>query len=969
MVGDDIQAHPVPRGPRGEVFEHHAFLCYTSADKAVARVIYHRLRAAGLSVWMDEAEVGWGDAIRTATASGIARSRHLILLLSRAALTSEWGSFELLIAASADPANRGRRLLPLRLDDEPIPDHVAAFRYLPFRNKDEEELAWPTIVATLRGEAGGLPVPRDDDAPFVHSRHPHQGLISRYRALLRHQHHDFEVHGLGLRMPLRFAMAQTWVSVQLGAIQQDPVDPIRAGSAVELALMERALGIQREVLPCEQAFTFARDRFRAPQGIVVLGDPGSGKTTLLRRLLLTCLESGSHALGLPPDLVPLWLPLRMLADTERGLETFIASTLREGRFVGDLREVGALLERDFKLLLLLDGLDEVVDEERRLEVLRWIDDARSTRPNWYFAVTSRFSGWEAGDLGPSFIEFQLLPFSEGQARQFVGRWFTGVLCRKFGHTPQAAAQAQGLADDLWARLSASERRVNPLLQMSANPLLLSNLCLIHYKRRELPRERAEVYEQCVQILLEVWQQAKDLSVPWTAEECRQRLEPVAWRMMAEGVDVVGEERLGQWLAEAGEGGDEAGRPGQRRIQAEREARRFLGEVRDRSGLVVGWSQRRYGFLHKTFQEYLAARHAVRGGLLEQLADRFGEDEWREVILLVLALSGPDPGPLNTFVRRVLYNRRLLKAPELMAQCMDEASGLSSGAILGCLEDPDTWQSEALVGECLRLLRGRFEWDSDKIVAVLQKLKMELPLQAEGTAPKRRRAVLGLIEGLLAEHGVEDPVDRAVSLQVALRAAAEGDPEARARIMDACHSAMEFAVLRALGWSVHPEILEEVVQQSQMELAATLDLGEDLDARQIVAVAEQIARREASKVRRADSASASALGLGAVRPSRGVYGPLGSRHVSTSRALARRVAGILLPQLTAPQRAVFRALFIEGVTAEEAGQQLGLPEEAVVRIQDRILSIAERLGPRVSLGLLYPDPLPPDDDPPRSSDLW
>ncbi len=58
------------------------------------------------------------------------------------------------------------------------------------------------------------------------------------------------------------------------------------------------------------------------------------------------------------------------------------------------------------------------------------------------------------------------------------------------------------------------------------------------------------------------------------------------------------------------------------------ARDFLHTIRDESGLLTGWDQEHYGFMHLGFQEYLAARE-IRSrafddpGVLSELGAHFG----------------------------------------------------------------------------------------------------------------------------------------------------------------------------------------------------------------------------------------------------------------------------------------------------------------------------------------------------------
>jgi formylglycine-generating enzyme required for sulfatase activity len=82
-----------------------------------------------------------------------------------------------------------------------------------------------------------------------------------------------------------------------------------------------------------------------------------------------------------------------------------------------------------------------------------------------------------------------------------------------------------------------------------------------------------------------------------------------------------------------------------REDAEREASRFLDDVRQYSGLLAERGPDAYGFVHLTFEEYLAARHIVFQGQvneqksLELLRKHAYDPAWREVILLALGYLG------------------------------------------------------------------------------------------------------------------------------------------------------------------------------------------------------------------------------------------------------------------------------------------------------------------------------------------
>ena len=442
---------------------------------------------------------------------------------------------------------------------------------------------------------------------------------------------------------------------------------------------------EREDVDLTEAFFLAADYNR--RGLVILGDPGSGKTTLLKRLLLYCYHEGPRSLGLPSDAVPVFLPLRDLTDVDAGLKTFLKQQLsvRNIRMPDGFAE--KLVEKK-RALFLLDGLDEVSDPSRRAEVSDWIDDAIDTyRNRHWFAVTCRFAGYaEKTRLGPHFLEMHVRPLSKQSAERFVGNWYRVV---ETGLAPasrraRAEKKAEQRAKDLVARLGGGEFRASKVFEMTRNPLLLTNLCLVHRDKGELPKSRADLYEDCIEVLLERWRRAGGVETRLDVKTGLAVLQPAAYWMHLE----EGRKRAdGKELAEAIEA------PLKEARWEHGSAEDFLKIVRDESGLLTGWGDGSYGFMHLNFQEYLAAREfrnraAVDHDALDEIAERFGQPWFQEVILLFLALR--DPSMFKPFFQRLVRKDAFAdpQNSEMLEMCLDDASGPSPEPFLTLLkEDP------------------------------------------------------------------------------------------------------------------------------------------------------------------------------------------------------------------------------------------------------------------------------------------
>lgn len=430
---------------------------------------------------------------------------------------------------------------------------------------------------------------------------------------------------------------------------------------------------RRAQFPLAEAFVEAGARGK--RGLIVLGDPGSGKSTHLKQVLLKIKRDGSESIGLPAGVVPVLLPLRNLRDRTTGLPGFIQQELSDP-LLDMPPDFGARMCRQGRTLFLLDGLDEVANAEERAEVARWIEYARQRGTDSWFLVTCRYAGYTRDvALDAGFLELHLRPLNDAQVQRFVTNWYALVEAASSHDQQQARARAEHGAKSLLEVLSRPEYvAVARVYEMTRNPLLLTAICLVHRTHGQLPRARAQLYEESVGALLERWRRAVGGSSALLSQgDAMQVLQSVAlWMHGEDGRTRATRDELREPVAQS-----LAERSG-----VELNADEFLDAIRDESGLLTGWGVDVFGYMHVGFQEYLAARQLGGLGLerpevLVSLAKRFQDSWWREVILLLVAHD--DPAIFEEFMRAVVRQPEFARwqGSEMMSLCLSRAAHLST----------------------------------------------------------------------------------------------------------------------------------------------------------------------------------------------------------------------------------------------------------------------------------------------------
>ncbi len=140
-------------------------------------------------------------------------------------------------------------------------------------------------------------------------------------------------------------------------------------------------------------------------------------------------------------------------------------------------------------------------------------EAIRAQPACWFVLTCRFAGYSPTvQLSEDFLEMHVRPLTSEQVERFVHNWYK-IVEKGLAKDPE---QAEGVAaektESLVRRLQEPDFRARRVFELTRNPLLLTNICLVHRHRGALPRKRARLYEECIDVLLEHWQEAKGLKV-------------------------------------------------------------------------------------------------------------------------------------------------------------------------------------------------------------------------------------------------------------------------------------------------------------------------------------------------------------------------------------------------------------------------------------------------------------------------
>ncbi len=140
-------------------FQYDVFISYSHKDEAWAdKVLRQRLDDAGLRVCIDYRDFEAGKMALLNMQDAAKESKHVVLVITRNWLNSEWSLFEALLGGTQDPAGLQKKLIPLLCEDgiqKDINPFISMRTWVDFTRKDREEIAWKQLFDTL-GKPGNL---------------------------------------------------------------------------------------------------------------------------------------------------------------------------------------------------------------------------------------------------------------------------------------------------------------------------------------------------------------------------------------------------------------------------------------------------------------------------------------------------------------------------------------------------------------------------------------------------------------------------------------------------------------------------------------------------------------------------------------------------------------------------------------------------------------------------------------------
>ncbi len=425
--------------------------------------------------------------------------------------------------------------------------------------------------------------------------------------------------------------------------------------------------------------------------MVILGDPGSGKSTLLRWLSVNMAKAylaNRNQLDVPkyqvdPKIeqknnatitigkmvrIPIFITIAEYAQfCEKNVEDNSLDAFLRHKYPEDVDALTLFLKRG-QCLIMLDGFDETAQRENRQAITNNIHDfldqwfveyRKSSSTNEQdrnidqgnrFFITSRIAGNYTSILREDFIRVTIEPLNQKMVKLFFQRWFDALNSER-GRIKHPSKYAVFLS-----RLVSNDPHLNALVK---TPQLATVVAHVYVSQNyQLPRSKVGLYQAAIENFSVLWSTRlqdrslfpADLSQVFIAKflqqlayEAHRRSGPINELFLGEMITYL----LKHF--------------GFTEQQIHNHVKTLLTSIAEEVGLIIPHGINTFQFIHRQFQEYLAARDILSkldisieiDGLLHELLH---DINWQEPLRLALeCLSEENPTKWLALLHRILEN--------------------------------------------------------------------------------------------------------------------------------------------------------------------------------------------------------------------------------------------------------------------------------------------------------------------------
>lgn len=393
--------------------------------------------------------------------------------------------------------------------------------------------------------------------------------------------------------------------------------------------------------------------------VAILARPGCGKSTLINSLVIAYAfpDRRKRINETLPNRTwfPIFIRCRNLGEEVTSSITGIINNIPKRAELHSYSEQFEFLVTDSlqngNALLLIDGLDEIMEDGNRILFIKQLQIFLTANPNICVVVTSRITGFRivAGACANYFTQYSISSLDDKDIETFITKWHKVVV-----------ADSENIGNEV-KELTKTICSYWNIKALGKNPLLLTALLFVNRLTGSLPSKVHVLYQEMIDLLLVTWNIDGHGHEKLEKDEAVAQIAYVAYWMAKNNQLTINEEDLKKCLLDSRKQMPEILR------FANISVNEFIRRIEQRSSLLLksghanlesGIITPVYEFLHLSFHDYLTSIAIINNFLpkedsnktpLEILTSNITNDYWREIQIYTVRLLKNDSKELIEYL--------------------------------------------------------------------------------------------------------------------------------------------------------------------------------------------------------------------------------------------------------------------------------------------------------------------------------